>query len=622
MLPAIEIEITADPSSAEVGFKKIEKAQSSLEAATRQYQAQLAKLDAAEKSGIATKDQTRAALDRIEKEYGESARAAAQYVGATARVKAGAVAAGNAAQVMGAQMQSSSFHTANLAAQFNDIGVMLAAGQSPLMLAVQQGTQINQVFAQMGGSTTQKIKGMAAAITSMISPMSLATLGIIAGTAALAQWAMGMLSAKEETEGFADALVVAEERIVAMKAELRTIRTGLSAEELTLVDEVRKKQEAVADAQERLNRARGNSIRGARNNLAVARDELAVAQQKLAEYRKIDDALAAAQEGQRTLTSLIRDAVDALNAAHDAAPKGGWLAGAISDAQALAGSLWEAASAAAAVNMMEAEASRGPVIGSDDWDRFQREDFGQQIRAQSAWQPPVRKSARGGGGKSSGGSAAQGNPRIEALLQELKTEREILEEWRIESVELLNSANATELEAIGGHNEAKLRLEREYQDRLAGIKGNSQDQQLKDFSGFLGSMATALQSGGQKSLKAVQIFAAAQGLINSYLAFTEVIKDPAFIGRPWARIAAGVGILGAGFNMVNAIKGVSTSGAGAASAAAATTATSAASGSTGATGSTTNISLVGDTFSRASVQELLTEALQGEIDRGGRLVFS
>ena len=50
----------------------------------------------------------------------------------------------------GTAMKTSGAHTANLAAQFNDIGVMLAAGQSPLLLAMQQGTQVSQVFTQMG----------------------------------------------------------------------------------------------------------------------------------------------------------------------------------------------------------------------------------------------------------------------------------------------------------------------------------------------------------------------------------------------------------------------------------------------------------------------------------------
>ena len=78
-------------------------------------------------------------------------------------------------------------HIGNLTAQFNDIGVMLAAGQSPLQLAVQQGTQINQVFQQLG-SGANAMKALRAGFLAMISPLSLLTLGIIAGGAALVQW--------------------------------------------------------------------------------------------------------------------------------------------------------------------------------------------------------------------------------------------------------------------------------------------------------------------------------------------------------------------------------------------------------------------------------------------------
>ncbi|WP_329605643.1 phage tail length tape measure family protein [Rhizobium alarense] len=38
----------------------------------------------------------------------------------------------------------------NLAAQFNDIGVQLAGGQSPFLIALQQGSQIGQVLGPMG----------------------------------------------------------------------------------------------------------------------------------------------------------------------------------------------------------------------------------------------------------------------------------------------------------------------------------------------------------------------------------------------------------------------------------------------------------------------------------------
>lgn len=105
----------------------------------------------------------------------------------------------------GNQTRVATGHTANLFAQMNDIGVMLAAGQSPLMLAVQQGSQINQVFAQMGGGRTA-LAGLGTAITSMISPLNLMTIGVIAGGAALVQWGASAIGASSDAETFEDAL--------------------------------------------------------------------------------------------------------------------------------------------------------------------------------------------------------------------------------------------------------------------------------------------------------------------------------------------------------------------------------------------------------------------------------
>ena len=116
---------------------------------------------------------------------------------------AGLGGAGTAATKAGTQFKGAASHTANLAAQFNDIGVQLAAGQSPLILAVQQGTQINQVLAQMG-QRGGALKSLRAAFASIVSPVSLLTIGLIAGGAALAQWGIRALSAGRETRTMAD----------------------------------------------------------------------------------------------------------------------------------------------------------------------------------------------------------------------------------------------------------------------------------------------------------------------------------------------------------------------------------------------------------------------------------
>ncbi len=78
-----------------------------------------------------------------------------------------------------------SFNTANIAAQFQDIGVTAAMGMSPIQIALQQGTQLSAVLQQITDSGQGVGQGLAAAFSSVISPLSLVTIGVIAaGTAA------------------------------------------------------------------------------------------------------------------------------------------------------------------------------------------------------------------------------------------------------------------------------------------------------------------------------------------------------------------------------------------------------------------------------------------------------
>lgn len=70
------------------------------------------------------------------------------------------------------------FETANLAAQFQDIAVQLQGGASPLTIALQQGTQINQVLGRQGSTGIVSLLG--SAFSSLLTPVSLATIGIIA----------------------------------------------------------------------------------------------------------------------------------------------------------------------------------------------------------------------------------------------------------------------------------------------------------------------------------------------------------------------------------------------------------------------------------------------------------
>lgn len=89
----------------------------------------------------------------------------------------------------------------NLTAQFNDIAVMLASGQSPLLLAIQQGSQISQVLGPMGARGA--VQALGSAFMGLINPVTFITVGAIAGGATLLQW---LMSAEEETKSFKDAV--------------------------------------------------------------------------------------------------------------------------------------------------------------------------------------------------------------------------------------------------------------------------------------------------------------------------------------------------------------------------------------------------------------------------------
>lgn len=124
-----------------------------------------------------------------------------QAAGAAEALAAGERAAAQAGRELDAVSRRTTAQIGNLTAQFNDIGMMLMAGQNPLQLAIQQGTQITQVIGPMGAAGAAKALG--SAFMSLLSPINLITIGGIAAGAAMINWLTG---ATEQAETFADAV--------------------------------------------------------------------------------------------------------------------------------------------------------------------------------------------------------------------------------------------------------------------------------------------------------------------------------------------------------------------------------------------------------------------------------
>lgn len=183
-------------------------------AASRQYELVLGEIAEAERLGALTAAQAGAARQRA----AQSIMGSMQGVGQMSRATQASIA--------------------NLGYQANDVVMMIAAGQNPMMLALQQGTQITQVFGQLRAAGQKIGPAVAGAFTQLLNPMSLVTLAAIAGAAALVQWGMKTLSAGENTAKLAEATEALDD---ATKRYIRTvsaIRMGVTEEEVALVERV------------------------------------------------------------------------------------------------------------------------------------------------------------------------------------------------------------------------------------------------------------------------------------------------------------------------------------------------------------------------------------------------
>jgi len=94
-----------------------------------------------------------------------------------------------------------SHQTANIAAQFQDIGVQLASGQSPFLIALQQGTQLSGALGDKG--LKGAVLALAGGFLSLVNPVSIATIATIALGGAAFQY---LTSASEEVETLDDKL--------------------------------------------------------------------------------------------------------------------------------------------------------------------------------------------------------------------------------------------------------------------------------------------------------------------------------------------------------------------------------------------------------------------------------
>ncbi|QRZ15797.1 phage tail length tape measure family protein [Paracoccus methylovorus] len=100
----------------------------------------------------------------------------------------------------------------NLSFQMNDVAMMTVMGQSPMMVMIQQGPQVAQIFSQIQASGMSMGTALASAFRMMLTPWGLLAIGVIGGGAAIAQGMMRIIPRAKSLEEWMDALSTEFER--------------------------------------------------------------------------------------------------------------------------------------------------------------------------------------------------------------------------------------------------------------------------------------------------------------------------------------------------------------------------------------------------------------------------
>jgi hypothetical protein len=233
----------------------------------------------------------------------------------------------------------------------------------------------------------------------------------------------------------------------------------------------------------------------------------------------------------------------------------------------------------------------------------------------------------GTGGGGSGGSGEDEEStgllaRFQALRDELRTQAEQVEIWYVEAQDALQWALENERLTLEEHAQMKLQIEQLYQEQLAAIRAQANNQGLENASRFFGSLATIAQAGGDRMTQVARGFSAAQALINTWLAASQTLADPR-LGF-FAKFAAVAKVVAAGMGLVNAIRGggSSASGGGGAGSVSTSSAPASASGVTQAQTPLrrTIVELRGPDWVKGIVQPVMEQIYQASED--GQVVFA
>ena len=543
-------------------------------AASKRYEAAVDQLNNALSLGVIKQQEYETALEQLGRSY---------------------LTAEGQAQAFGRSMRASTAHTTNLMFQFQDIGMMLAAGQSPLMLAMQQGTQVSGIFQQMRNSGQSAFQGIIGGLGAMINPMSLLTIGTIAGGAALAQWGMSALGARDGANSLEDSMG-------ALNAAFNTFEQNADIAQTSIVELYRQFGAFAEQIQQtaRLMTTLGLdaamdetrnaivAVRAPLDNINTLFRQLGEAQDYLARQPGIgatSQQIFDAQQNVQDLTDELESAADALGmsvtqarlmsaqfdrlqAANGPAEVAEAAAAILrhferiraqtgelpAEFRVIAENLSEvqqrAASAANVLNIMSdtdlssltaqaAALAEQLGISADEALRLLRNMSGAGA-GRGSWGMPTGdpifdttpEDLPPGGSGGGGGGGRDFAAEFEALQTQLMTETERVQLEYETRLENLREFRAQRVATEEEFNELERRINADHANQMRDLELQGQNARLSVVSGMMGDLATILEAGGNRNLEIVRGFKIAEALISGYQAAVDAWQQGMRQGGP------------------------------------------------------------------------------------------
>lgn len=524
-------------------------------AASERFRQGVAQLDAALAKGAIETAEHAAMVARLKAEYAAAGPAVDAQTGVLGRL-------GNMSNATKAKVQGVGF-------QIQDMAVQMAAGTSATTAMAQQLPQLLGGFGLVGlavgtlasvglpllGAMFGKTKGGADSLSGSITALQNS---VAAMNEAATRYTADGLEAMRKKYGEIDAAVVA---LIERQRQFALDRANSDADAAVT---------ALADEYGALSiylDATGEAAEVLKADLEALGDELGIGSDRARElvealqeaerakgFEAKADALAKVaaimQESTGRASDLTKGVIDAEGAMRElanAAPRASWLGAALAQVEELTAKIWAAVYAKGALGDKSET-----VLGSGGFGGRPEGLADQNGGAIGAARNQIAANALAGAGRSGGGGGG-GSGRVEALLQELQTEREAVEAWNVESLATLATATDAQLAAVGGRHAALERLETEHQERLRGIRDTASGGALANAETFFGALATVSAAGGAKLARVAQASAAIEAGINVLRAQAQVLADPK-LGF-WAKLPAMAAIGAAGLKVVSALGG-------------------------------------------------------------------